>query len=622
MRNMWCTTSLALTRKALSDRWALAALLWRAAGWRAAAFLALRAAEGLLPVLGMLATGLLVGAVPGAAGHGLSSPDGHRALLYLGAAGLAFAGAGALGAWGRHAGVRLGYRYVLAIREARARIALGPPGLGHLEDPQVAAELASLDEADRSGLHNEAIGTLGDLVMTRVSGAGAAVLLLGLAWWAPLVLIAGWVAVDRAFARWVGRAQAGFAEGARGPLRFAGYLRGLAVEPAYAKEVRVFGLGGWVVQRFADTWAAAMAAVWRDRGTATRVVLYGAAALAAAHAVVLAFLGVAASHGRIGPDAVAVYAQAVLGLAALGPNGPFMSFVPRAGAHARQLLALEDQVRPIPRPSTGTGADLTGAPAECVRLEGVRFAYPGQGRVVLDGLDLTIRAGQSLAIVGENGAGKSTLTRLLCGLYSPQAGRITVDGADLAAVDPAAWRGQLGVIFQDFIRYQLPLSDNVGLGRLPLLADRRALAAALRKAGGGGLPGLLPRGWETVLAPGYDGGADLSGGQWQKVALARAFLAVAGGARLLILDEPTASLDVRAEAELFERFTQLTAGLTVILVTHRLSSVRRADRIVVIEDGKVAEDGSHAQLMAEGGRYASMFRLQAERFREGAVRDA
>jgi ATP-binding cassette subfamily B protein len=184
----------------------------------------------------------------------------------------------------------------------------------------------------------------------------------------------------------------------------------------------------------------------------------------------------------------------------------------------------------------------------------------------------------------------------------------------LDGMEPARARGRVAVIFQDFVRYRLPLRENVAFGHLPLLDDGEALERALRDAGAGGLLDRLPAGWDTVLSREFEGGSDLSGGQWQRVALARALAAVRGGAGLLVLDEPTASLDVRAETELFERFLDLTRGITTVLVSHRLSSVRRADRIVVVEGGRVVEDGPHDRLMREGGRYAEMFTLQASRF--------
>jgi len=238
------------------------------------------------------------------------------------------------------------------------------------------------------------------------------------------------------------------------------------------------------------------------------------------------------------------------------------------------------------------------------------------------GLDLHVPPGQSLAVVGVNGAGKSTLIKLICGLYEPAAGSVRIDGGDPYADE--ASRRRVAVIFQDFVHYQLPLRDNVGFGSIAHRDDLEILSHALADAGGQDLPTRLEHGWDTVLDAGFEHGSDLSGGQWQRVALARALAAVAGGAGVLVLDEPTAALDVRAEAALFDRFLQVTRGVTTILVSHRLSSVRHADRIVVIDGdgansgtgapGAIVEDGTHEQLIAAGGRYAAMFTLQARRF--------
>jgi ATP-binding cassette subfamily B protein len=244
---------------------------------------------------------------------------------------------------------------------------------------------------------------------------------------------------------------------------------------------------------------------------------------------------------------------------------------------------------------------------------------------VFDGLDLEIQAGHSLAIVGQNGAGKTTLVKLLCRMYDPDRGRITVDDVDLRDLDVDEWRARLAVIFQDFVRYEATLADNIGIG-----VDRERngmpveMAEALHLAGGDGIVAALPRGWETILSRSYEDGADLSGGQWQKVALARALLRSRHGG-VLVLDEPTANLDVRAEAELFDRFLEITrrdrtdAGLTTLLISHRFSTVRRAERICVLEAGRVVEDGTHERLIHEGGHYAEMFNLQAHRFVESTA---
>jgi ABC-type multidrug transport system fused ATPase/permease subunit len=245
-------------------------------------------------------------------------------------------------------------------------------------------------------------------------------------------------------------------------------------------------------------------------------------------------------------------------------------------------------------------------PARDIRFRDVTFAYPG-GAPILDHFDLTITAGTSLAIVGQNGAGKTTLAKLLCRLYDPQSGAIEIDGVDLRDFDLASWRQRLTAVFQDFIRFELPLRDNVAPGGAP----DPVITSALEAAGASTLAAL-----DTVVARGYDGGIDLSGGQWQRVALARALAAVSLGATLVLLDEPTAQLDVRGEAEIFDRVLAAARHRTTILISHRFSTVRHADRICVLEHGRVVELGTHDELMALGGRYRTMFDLQAQRFTE------
>jgi ATP-binding cassette, subfamily B, bacterial len=262
-----------------------------------------------------------------------------------------------------------------------------------------------------------------------------------------------------------------------------------------------------------------------------------------------------------------------------------------------------------------------GMPCRHIRFRDVTFAYPAAPtHPVLNGLDLEIPAGSSLAIVGQNGAGKTTLAKLLCRLYDPQSGTIEVDGVDLQDLDLESWRRRVTAVFQDFVRFELTLRENVVPretgGAAPGEAVDGALdatvTAALAEAGAGSLAGL-----DTVLAKGYSGGTDLSGGQWQRVALARALAAVRLGAGLVLLDEPTAQLDVRGEAEIFERVLAATRSCTTILISHRFSTVRHVDRIAVVEGGAVVESGSHEELMELRGRYWTMFSLQAKRFAEG-----
>jgi ATP-binding cassette, subfamily B, bacterial len=283
-------------------------------------------------------------------------------------------------------------------------------------------------------------------------------------------------------------------------------------------------------------------------------------------------------------------------------------------AGLKPLAELEHSVTHEPALLLPGNRPADGMPRREIRFEGVSFTYPGRSEPVFRELNLEIPAGRSLAVVGANGAGKTTLIKLLARLHDPDGGRIIVDGADLREIEPRAWQRRVAAIFQDFVKYQLPAYDNVALSVPERQGERALVTEAARRAGALELIESLPKGWDTVLSREYTGGADLSGGQWQRIGLARALFAASAGAQLLVLDEPTAHLDVRAEAAFYDSFLDLTHGMTTVIISHRFSTVRRADRIVVLEEGQVAEDGSHDELMRLGGRYAYMFGLQAQRF--------
>jgi ATP-binding cassette subfamily B protein len=265
-------------------------------------------------------------------------------------------------------------------------------------------------------------------------------------------------------------------------------------------------------------------------------------------------------------------------------------------------------------PARRAVGDPTPAGPEAIRFNRVRFAYPGRDRPVLDGLDLVLPAGRCTAIVGLNGAGKTTLVKLLTRLYEPDSGSIHCGGSDIRDLPVDQWRRRVSAIFQDFVRYELPAVDNIAFGAVHAPRDLAALRLAADRAGILGALDVLPRGLDTPLSRAYPDGVDLSGGQWQRVAIARSLYALAAGAQVLVLDEPTAALDVRAEAAFFDQFVELTQGATTLLISHRFSSVRRADHIAVLEHGRVSEQGSHDELIAAGGRYAELFALQAQRF--------
>jgi ABC-type multidrug transport system fused ATPase/permease subunit len=574
--------------------WQFFAALPRADRRLALTWWAVVALHGLLPAVFAVAMGRLVDAVQG--GQTLAFP--------LGVVGVAFVLLQVLTPVQTAVSHNLGDRTAAYLYDQLTEMSVRPPGLAHLENPTLAADLTAARDFDL-GMTGPPLSYSMDFIagglVGLIGGLATASILFGFAWWAPLVLAGGWLSTHwllRESAVWRDRNT----DVVRSAQRDADYAYRLAVDPPASKEVRLFGLVDWTVERF----IARRTRLHKLQYDATRLrerpLAWCLLIVTAANVAVMWALADAAAGQRIGLGELVIYAQCAVGTSLIAFGGLNWA-LDGASAPVAAIRRLEPAMATEGRLPVGR-RPASGLPKRDIRVRGLTFAYPG-GQPVLDGLDLTIPAGSSLAIVGQNGAGKTTLAKLLCRFYDPQAGTIEVDGVDLRDLEVTEWRTRLAAVFQDFVRLELPLQDNVA----PAGAPEQVVLDALD---GAGARDLAPLG--KILSRAYEGGTDLSGGQWQRVALARALAAVRMGAGVVVLDEPTAQLDVRGEAEIFERVLAATRHCTTILISHRFSTVRQVDRICVLEQGRVVELGSHDELMALNGRYRTMFDLQAQRF--------
>ncbi len=580
-----------------------------------AALVALAALQGVAPAMVVAQTGRFLARIPEALRQGPGSLAGREVRAALALIGAAILAGQMLAPLQQAVLAALQRRFESHLARRLMGAALSLPGLAYFEDPEFADRLEVsrwIGHGPVSSLRfwSSALQQLAQL------GAMAAVA-AGFAGWVPVLLIA--VSLPVGLAIWRFESMASRSRYRRSPeARRAAYFRDLTLLAEPGKELRIFGLDRWVLGRQARHWLAFVEEQWRIRRRGLIVALglhvLAVSALGFTYLVMLT----STIEGRVDVGRFTAASMAAVGLL-----GALVGLFRQAGRAWRANVYLPSALQVMelphldPRLVTGGARPARAAAPSGIRFEGVSFVYPGTDRPVLDGLDLWIPTGSSVALVGENGAGKTTLIKLLCRFYDPTGGRILLDGVDLRELDLEDLRRRLAVIFQDFVRYELPVRDNIGFGAVDRLEDGM-LDEAARRVGVLEQIEALPQGWDTPLAREF-GGVDLSGGEWQRIALARTMMAqIARDADLLILDEPTASLDVAVEHELYEGFAGLSRGRTTLLVSHRFSTVRMAERIVLIEDGKVAEDGRHEELAACGGRYAEMYRLQAAHYSTGS----
>ena len=519
----------------------------------------------------------------------------------------------ALAALGAIAGRTIGYfdslladrftRHVsLMVMEHASRL-----DLSSYEDPLFYDKLerARLQATDRIAMI-QAIGSVGQQIVAAVS------LSLGILWFSPWLLVVLVLAVVPAFLGESHFAFLGYAQNIRQtPVRRRlDYLRVLGASKESAKELRLFGLSGFLSGQYASL----SNRIYDENVLLARRRLWAGAALSllstAGYYGAYAYVIYRTVTGALTWGSLQFLAGAIAGTSTNIQN-VFSTF----SSIADQSLFLTDLVEFLEvGPKICSKPDALPAPRpvrDGFTFEKVSFSYPGSRRRILDRLDFRIEAGERIAVIGENGQGKTTLVKLLTRLYDPAGGRILLDGVDLRDYSMEDLHSQIGVIFQDFMRYEMTARENIATGRIELPVDEAVYEAA-RQSLADQVIDKLPNGYDQLLGLRFEGGVDLSGGEWQRIALARAYYR---DAQVVVLDEPTASLDARSEYEVFQRFAELTAGKTAVLISHRFSTVRMADRIVVLENGGIAEQGSHRQLLSLGGRYTAMFELQASGYR-------
>lgn len=493
------------------------------------------------------------------------------------------------------------------LHEKLMHACMKPEGIAHLENSEIVSRLEAARDFDL-GITGAplvvAVPKVGARVSGIINGIFLSLILFQFQWWAPIVLSGAWLSTHF-FLRNTSQINHSYSPGVVLEQRQVRYDYELMVNASAAKEVRIFGLSKWLYDSFLHRRLEVFNRAWKERDFNLGKVAFCTVIIIAANVLVFGSLASASITGELDYAWLVIFIQASVGVAQLSYEDDY--FVRTAGKPIPLVLDILNKIEQLPdRVISGTQS-AEGELHKGIRFENVSFNYPLSEKAVFKGLNLDIEPGTSLAVVGRNGAGKTTLIKLLGRLYNPTEGSIKVGAVNIAELDLNSWRKQLAFVFQDFIRYDWTLRDNVDPDSN---VDDDFILSCLSSAGADNLTDL-----DSVMSRSYENGAELSGGQWQRIAIARAFAKIRKGAKLVILDEPTAKLDIKAEEQIFNQLLAETQGLTRIIISHRFSTVRKADKICVLDEGEIIETGTHDELMAYDSQYKKMFEIQSSRFK-------
>lgn len=597
------------SRDTLNDLWDFARGIWilaRSGRWFFALYIAIEAIGGLTPAIIYGSLAIIIAQI-GALDAGAQIIDSSLVLAVAAICAVIIINE-VFWAWQEYLRSVIEARFATTVNTRLLQALFGLNDMAQREEPKLADQIQIAQSA--SSRLQPFINTLSNFWVWSTTAISCALLIGQISPWIALMIVL--TSLPAMLVNWRRASHQNQAErSGSNRLRQAAYSYDLAFSRAVGVEMRIFGFGAWLIQRQQRLWQGAMQSVFRE---INKSMLYGFGLLALQIGLAVSSLGWLLYLYQQGGLATGEITAAILAIVTLIETMLALQQVPSqirsSSLFLSALFQIEERSKQARQQSIQSSVQTDFQLKSGIRFENVTFSYPNRSGPILRGLNLEIPAGQSLALVGENGMGKTTLLKLLCRFYEPDSGRILIDGQDIRSYDSELLRSKITTVFQDFIRYPASLQENISLRPVLAPAEQAQLSAAMAFAGVDSFLDRLPKGQETLLVPDL-GGVDLSGGQWQRIAIARAInKRLRNEAPIVIFDEPTSALDVRSEMEINQKLLQLTKGATTLIVSHRFATIRGADKIAVLKDGRIVEQGSHASLLAQNGIYAEWYAAQ------------